>query len=517
MSESLNAVEQRLVELQSHWQDFRGDDSKRMLLWQVRDNAARLMECFFAVQRLEATLATPYVGSDTFIVFDTPFEDSISYSRKLKEALAGEYGASRESFQQADREPDWNYSPAALPDSARGFIESLNDLTQHHQDVLGLLVAVVLPSSVAGEDAWTAWLERALAAGPGPGLRLLVLDSLETPRCGVLAESGHPQLRVEPLAMDAWELAGETFAQEAAVGPPGVFRSLLTGLFALVEKGTADQVMAKANDALAFARSQGWGDQEVAVRMLAAGAMLKERRFEEAVNHYRHARITAEELTVGAHPAGRDLELQSWFGEASAWLAAGDLPEASRCYQGAEAVAEAIPKPILWIESLRMGAFCHVRNNERVAAAECCERALQVGARMKPEARCMTTLPLVALEALRLLDAKRTAKMEVVKQSLDADLARLHDEVEQAAAKLERDSGGGERLRALERLSDDKGGALTQAAAREIDTLAAGGERSFVETLWRIRGLLWSAWPLDPLPQEEPVSEALAESEEVRS
>lgn len=126
----------------------------------------------------------------------------------------------------------------------------------------------------------------------------------------------------------------------------------------------------------------------------------------------------------------------------------------------------------------------------------------------------MTTLPLVALEALRLLDPKRTARMEAVKQTLDADLARLYDEVEQAAARLEHDSGGGDRLRALERVRDDKSGVLAKVAAREIDALAAGGERSFVETLGRIRGLLWSAWPLDPLPQEEPASEALAEPEE---
>jgi hypothetical protein len=317
--------------------------------------------------------------------------------------------------------------------------------------------------------------------------------------------------------MDAWELAGETFAQEPAVGAPGVFRSLLTGLFSLVEKGSLEQVMAKATDAIAFARRQGWVDQEFTVRMLTAGAMLKERRFEEAAIHYCHARTTAEKLTADSHPAGRDLELQTWFGEASVWFAMDNLPEAARCYAEAEGVAEAIPKPILWIESLRMGAFCHARLDDVEAAAQCCERALQVGERMKPEARPMTTLPLVAWEVLRLMEPKRTAKMEAVKQRLDDDLARLHEEVEQAAAKLEQDPKGNEGLLRLECASGDKTDQLTGVAGREIETLANAGEPRFIETLQRIRGLLWSAWPLDPAEEEASAEDATAVSEGSRA
>ena len=61
----------------------------------------------------------------------------------------------------------------------------------------------------------------------------------------------------------------------------------------LIEKGSADQVKAKAQDALAFARTQQWADQEVAVTMLLAGAFLKEKRFDEAIQAYRSARQAA--------------------------------------------------------------------------------------------------------------------------------------------------------------------------------------------------------------------------------
>ncbi|MEJ2592629.1 MAG: hypothetical protein P8178_14775, partial [Candidatus Thiodiazotropha sp.] len=193
----LNAVERRLVELQQHWQVFRADDTKRMLIWQTPDNAKRLMECFFEAQRHAASEERPYIGCDTFIVFDTPFEDSISYSRTLKETLAGQYEASHASIEQAGETADWHFSPKALPDSARSFVEALNDLAKHHPAALGLLVAVMLPSAVNGEAAWYAWLQRALQAEPAPGVRLVVLDAVETPRCNGLAESAHSQLQTE--------------------------------------------------------------------------------------------------------------------------------------------------------------------------------------------------------------------------------------------------------------------------------------------------------------------------------
>src|SRR5262245_59578200 len=54
-------------------------------------------------------------------------------------------------------------------------------------------------------------------------------------------------------------------------------------------KAPADQVKAKAADAVAFARKQGWADQEVVIAVLVSGALLKERRFEEALKVNAHA------------------------------------------------------------------------------------------------------------------------------------------------------------------------------------------------------------------------------------
>lgn len=496
----MNPVEQRLVDLQSLWQSVRADDSKRFLLWQAPDNAMRLVHCFFEAQRHDATHEAPYVGGDTFIVFDTGFENSIQYSRALKEALAGQYEASRKSFEQQGLVPDWPFEPTEHPDSASGFVEGLNSLGRHHEQALGHVVAVMLPATVSSEPAWTAWLLRALDAGLAQGVCLATLDSLDTPRCNALAESGHLQLHVQAIPMDAWGLAQETFAQEPAVGAAGVFRSLLTSLFGLVDKGSTEQVMTKASDALAFARRQGWADQEVVVRMLAAGTLLKDKRFDEAVNHYRHARISAEAVTAEGHPAGRQLVLQTWFGEASAHLAADDLAQAAHCYALAEPVAQAIPNPILWIEALRMGAFCHAGNNDSDSAMACGLRVLEVGARMQPEARGMTTLPLATFELLRLADAGRIGQVEAVKHRLDAALRQLHEDTERDAAALERHPDAQALLLALEQAYAVKVEDLTHQAAQDADAVATAGEPGFVSLFEQARALLGASWPLGAAP-----------------
>jgi hypothetical protein len=499
----LNAVERRLVDVQHHWQEFLTDENKRLLLWQIPDGANRLMEAFFEAQQHDGVQDKPYGCAETFVVFDTPFDNSVSYSRALKQALAGQYEASQEALEEAGRAADWPFSAESLPDSAAGFVEGLNSLARHHRDVLGRLVAVMLPISVTAEPAWVDWLDRALDADLDEGVRLVLLDSQEHPRCTPLAESDRPQLRVEPLHIDAIELAAETFAQEAAVGAPGVFRNLLTGLLGLVEKGTPEQVMVKANDAIEFARKQAWPDQEVVVRMMAAGAMLKARRFDEAVTHFRHARTCAEKVTASGHPAGRDLELQGWFGEASAHYAAKDLPAAIRCYQEAEPVAEAIPKPVLWIECLRMAAFCQRQNSDDKGAAASCERALQVGERMQADARVLTTLPLLALDYLRLLDDKRTEQLEGVKQTLERQLTQALRTLEQAAARLEGSTTADDQLKTMEQAMNDRRERLEQAATKEIDALVAAGASAYRETFAHLRQLLWPAWPLDAPPQEE--------------
>src|SRR5690606_12018897 len=108
---------------------------------------------------------------------------------------------------------------------------------------------------------------RALASDLPERLRLVVVDSRETPRFPQLTSGDDPRIAVQRPDVDGLSTAQETFAQEPTTGRAGVFRNLMMGVASLLEKGSADQVKAKALDALAFARKHGWADQEVVLRV----------------------------------------------------------------------------------------------------------------------------------------------------------------------------------------------------------------------------------------------------------
>ncbi|HET9643621.1 MAG TPA: hypothetical protein VFP68_09750, partial [Burkholderiaceae bacterium] len=430
-----------------------------------------------------------------------------------KQALAGHYDASRETLQQLGLAPDWSFDPAAHADSATAFVGALNALTAHHSQAFGHLAAVFMPSAVSNEAGWIAWMLRALDAlvsePVSQKVRLIVTDSLDAPRCAALASSRHPALHAESLPLDGWSLAHETFALEPAVGPAGVFRSLLAGLFALVRSAPAEQVKIKAEDALAFARRQGWPDQQVVVRLLAAGAMLKDDRKDEALNHYRHARMAADEAIKAGHAAGRQLLVQAWFGEASAHLAANDLPQAARCYVEAESVAQGIPNLVLAIEALRMAAYCHSRLGQSEPAIAFGHQALEVGARLQPSARNMTTLPLVAFELLRLLQPQSIALVAAIKRQLQQAQAQRLAATEEECAALERRPDARERLQALHEAHEQHDAMLMEQAARQIESASGCDDARFVDLLAQTGTLLGSGWLLNlPSDQLQPAGSA---------
>ena len=488
---ALNPVERRLVDLRQHWEAFCAAGSKRLLVWEVSDSATRMLQCFFEAQKHESEYST----GDLFVVFDAPFANSIQYSRALKEALTGQYEASREALDAQGIAADWQFEPQDYPDSASGFIRGLRSFGSRHHAHIGHLVGVLMPESVADDHAWASWLSRALDAGIPERLRLAVVDCIEAPRLAGLTKVARELTYVDSPKIDALATAQETFAQEAVVGPAGVFRNYLIGLVTLVEKGSADQVKAKAADAIVFARKQKWADQEVAVLMLVAGALIKEKRFDESVGAYRDARQQALRAAASGHPVGQQLVLQTWFGEAGVHLAAGAVPVAAKCYDQAAAVAQQIPNLVLAIEALRMGAFCHARVQEGELAIERGFQALSVGERLKPEARAITTLPLAAIDLLRAIEPERVERMEGIKHRLDARVEASGEAAEGRAAKLE-NGGDAEQFRAVEQDLSRETTRAGQEAAQELDAVAAGGNNQFLEVFAYARDLLGSSWPL---------------------
>jgi hypothetical protein len=488
---ALNPVERRLSLLCGDWIDFRSDASKRLLVWQVPENAMRLVQCFFEAQKHDLE----YSSGDLFIVLDSPFEHSLQYSRALKETLRGQYDASREDLATQGLGTDWRFAVADAPDTAAGAMDALRSFGSKYHNTIRHLVGALTPTAVANDQFFVGWLLRALATDLPERLRLVIVDSIEHPRFSKLVEANDPRVAQRAPAVDGLATAQETFAQEAAVGPAGVFRNYLMGVVSLLEKGTADQVKAKAIDAFNFARAQKWPDQEVVLRVLVAGALLKESRHTEAIGVYRAAREAAEEAVAGTHPAGQKLVLQTWFGEAGAHLGAGDPLSAAKCYDEAALVAQKDLNPILAIEAYRMGAFCHARADAQEEAIRRSVRALEVGERLKPEARAMTSLPIASVDLLRTLEPERIRLLEESKGRLEQRLVEARRAAEEGAADLERNPDP-TTARRIESMLGQQTESARAEAERELESVVTEASPSFRDHFARARALLGADWPL---------------------
>lgn len=489
-----NPVEERLMWLADRWVSFREDPEKRLLIWRAEPNALRFFQCFFEVQKHE----TDYTVGDLFIVFDAPFDNALQYSRELKETLAGQYEASREDLVQQGIAPDWQFNPRDYPNSAAGFVSSMRSFGSQHHEHIGHLVAVLMPTLVADSDHLASWLLAVLKSNPPERMRFVVIDSLEAPQFSRLEQAGHAMIQFDTPNIDALTTAQETFAQESAAGPAGVFRNMLIGLMTLVEKGSAEQVKIKAVDALKFARNEKWPDQEVVVAMLVAGAMLKEKQFEEALKGYRYACKTAGKATASGHPAGQQMELQSWFGEASVHLAAGDLEEAVKSYDRAAVLAQQIPNLILGIEAFRMGAFCLARLKDTESAVQKGWHALSLGEKLKPDVRAMTTLPIAAVDLLRTIDPQRIEHMEHIKFRQKKQEDAIRQRADQQAAELET-SEDQQMFDAVEAELETAMDQARQWSAQRVGALAADGDKPFKQVAAKAQELLGASWLQDTL------------------
>lgn len=503
---ALNPVERRIAELGVRWQAFRARPEARLLLWQLPESGLRLAECFVEAQKLDL----PYVTGDVFLLFKQPFVHPLQYARALKEALRGIVDASAKDFAEQGLGP-WAFEPAATPDTPAWFADAVRGFASRHHRAMAAdaqVVVVLWPGAVAHLAGWIDFVRALLDVGLPPRLRLLLADTLEAPRCTPLA--GDARVVAERIGIDGLALAQETFAQEGGVGPAAVFRQLMMGVVTLLAHGSPDQVKARAADALQFARAQGWADQEVALRVMVAGALLKAGRHGDALVVYRAARQAADETVAAQHPAGRKLVLQTLFGAAAVHLAAGDDAAAAAVYDEAAVVAQRDAHPLLALESFRMAAFCSARAGDRDGAELRTDCAVEIGAAMKPEARPLTTLAVALADAMRRLDPPRWREMQAVKGRLRAALERVRERGEALAARLAA-AAAPDALAQVDALRAQEAEAAAGEAVARLEALATQAAPAFARRAATGRELLGPGWLVDSdlaLPPPEPAEAA---------
>jgi len=501
---NLNPVERRLALLNRHWLEFRADPTRRLLVWQVPENAVRLTEGYVEAQKHDHP---DYTSGDLFMLFKTPFVHGLRYARELKEALRGQYEASLDALKEQGLPTDWSFQPEAVPDSAAAFANAVRSFGSHYHRSIGHIVIVLMPPSIAHRESWEHWMQALFATDLPERLRVLLIDTLENPGFTPLAEQLGELATIQRPALDGLAVAEECFAQEG-VGPAATFRTLTMGVVTLLEKGTADQVRARVVDALTFAEKQGWHDQQVALKVMMAGAFVKEARYPEALQTYERARQDAERTLHAGHPAAQKLILQTWFGQAGVHLVAGQLPEAAHCYDQAAAVALADNNAILGIEAWRMSAQVLAQAGDPVASAERTTNALNLAARLQPEARSMTTVGVTITAQLALLDPERLAAMRRVKNTLADDLEAVRQQSEEQAGQLTA-AHAADALEQVEAQRSTGADAAAVRAAATLQTLVADADPVFQEWAGHGNTLLGAAWLVEDdlaLPPAEEVT-----------
>lgn len=508
MAAANNPVMQCLDHLRDRWLEAGEDPQWRVLVWRVPDNATRLLEAFFAAQQQPETASTP----DLFLRFDAPFETGFGYSRALKDALLLGYAEGRDDLDNQDIPIDWNGAFEQHPDTPVGFLALLDSFARHHREHLRHVAAVLMPESTASAASMIDWLDAALQSPIPEQLRLVVADTQSHPRWQALVERHPRHLRLIETPIDLFDVARATAAQSGAghgSGPAATYRQLLADCMRLLDCGTAAQVAQRADRALQLAEREQWPDQQVVMHMLVAGAYLKEQAYREAIVRYRCARKCAQAAQAQGHPAGSELVMQSWFGEASALVAAKQLELAAKAYVDAAQAAKAVPNALFVIEGYRMAGQCLAQDRQTEPAREHYMLGLAEARGLDSATRAVTTFPLLLQDLLKLQDTPRAERIARTAASYKTALERSRSEAEAQAAKL-----GDAPLHAELEQVDARMLARWEASyTRLIDErekLIGGGDIFFRKVVSVARELLHPGW--NGLPEvRHPLDKALPE------
>ncbi|MGH8084844.1 MAG: hypothetical protein ACREPV_06175 [Lysobacter sp.] len=433
MSIAKSPVEQRFDLLCELWMEAVADPAVRLVVWRIPGNAGRMLDAFFEAHKQSPQAMTP----DYFLRFDTAFETGFGYSRALADALQTGYIGSRDKLKAQGLPINWRDAHLDAPASAAGTLQLMRSFGDYYHEHLRHFVAVLVPSTVSRADALEAWLDAALRTPVPERLRVALVDFDDGPQWSALAARHGAAVRVIEAPIDMFDIARATAAQSSGgAGPSTAYRQVLTDVMTLLEKGRAAQVARRAERGLAMCERERWPDQQVVLHMAVAGAHMKEQQHPEAIGRYRAARESAQTAQLAGHPAGPNLLMQTWFGEAGAWLNARQPARAAEAYAAGSAAAKAIPNGLFAIEGLRMAGFCHAQGGHKERAREHYLFGLGEAKAMPAADRPLTTLPLLLQDMLRLQDPARVVQLEECASRYQAQVTDAQTRAESRAAKL---------------------------------------------------------------------------------
>jgi len=495
--------------LRDSWMDGTVDPRCRLLLWRVPANALRLLAAFLAAQHRPGGRQTP----DAFLSFCEPCLLGFTYSRALNAAAVAGQQAVDAMLRPAPPHEARAGGPAAawptpeVTDSPQGVMQVLESLASHHTERLRYLAVLLQPGDCKAGDAFEHWLDGALQPGISQRVRLVLVDTLEAPVWQPLIERlGDRAALLEP-QVDMFDVACAIAAQSPGTGPSVVFRQMLADMMLLLQRGSPQEVAARAERATALASRHGWAQQVGVLQMMQAGAWLKHGDAAQAVGLYRQVRAPA--ATGARHSAvSPELVMQSWFGEAGCWLRVNQPGNAVSAYRQAAQHAIALPNPVLGMEGQRMVGWCLLQDGKREAARTELLEAVRLALPLQVDERRVTTLPQTLWDLLLLQDPRRCASLQAVSTAHESSTASLLQEADARARAL----GPRPRRESLDVIEATLEQALQRAltmARQQRATVIKGSDaffRSIIDAGQRLLDTAWDGLPtlVPPGPTQTP-------------
>ena len=395
-----NAIENRLDILVGLWNEFAKKPEAKALRWLIVPDEARMIDLFLEVQNEEISDIP-----DLFIRFEEPFENPTQYGFVVNEALRTKYDEIREGIDNEGLAADWT-CPLPQPGDIPTFVNSCRSFCEYYNDLMEYLVVVLTPDNVVDVGAWEHWLLNLVRADLPPNMKLMVVDTLDTPALERLEQEAAD--RVESVAPEL-DMPGamEELVRDVPVHGPGfTFRRLFVALTNAAAAGDLKKSQKAADSALAIATKEKWPQMQVVIHMALGGAFVGASKFEEALSNYQSAESIAAAANKNGDPAGPTLMLQSKMAQAAALIGQARHADAAKIYEAAAALADNQQDHLMLLENWRMAAYCQETVEQLDRSWDCGHLAIHAAKKMDSDLRVNSTLPYVGQGLLRIA-AKR--------------------------------------------------------------------------------------------------------------
>jgi tetratricopeptide (TPR) repeat protein len=362
---SKNPIERRFDRLYDQWNGFAGNDTARLLRWQLRDDEWVMVEGFLTRESDEELGQT----ADLFIRFSTAFTKPADHGFMLLRELYEQFGEVRNALKEEGQEVRWQPPQTRADDSdTLALVQGCVSLRAALGEKDGVIVALLEPERVADEDAYQLWLQRFVRQSPAE-MRVIVLEPIERPAYQPLANAEPKRVVSQPAELDMPGALEELSANAGGLETPG---GLLRHLFVQMNKALGDKDLIRganlATQALAITVAQKWFHLAVPVHFILGSALMAAGRWDDAIGQYRAAELSAESGQSAEDPeiAGLcpALLLKARLGRGSALIAAKRYEQGAIHYQETVPVAQTAGDQNAVIDCWRLSAFCYEQDNQ---------------------------------------------------------------------------------------------------------------------------------------------------------